>query len=556
LAALLWVLAVCPARAGTAKAYYVTNRCYGACPATQPPPGPLRPGEPYTVTVAAVDDGNLNDEGFNGTVEFSSSDPEASLPARYRFTPSDRGIHRFEFVVRKLGPHTLTAFDPAGILRAGQLTQEAVLTTNRPMLTQTGFRVPGGFVRGLANGPDGNVWYSAGGGPSGMGPTTPNGFGHLTPEGVATELDPKAPFTGGIVTGLDGNLWYASAGDGMRAPGRIGRMTPEGVVTLFDVPLPQSAPQDVALGADGNVWFADAVGAIGRITPSGAMTLFPTPTANSVPFHITQGPDGALWFTEYGTKAIGRIDMTGAIREYPTRADGGAPWAIATGPDGRLWYTTNSDRIGSVGVSGDVVEYANPTGAASYGIGRGPDGAVWFGSLGSLVRIVPGPATAAPTLQVFATLWGASAESVITGPDSTLWYGDQGRVSRIKLQTCGDKALCIEGRFLASLSFQNGGRAAFATPLLQTANTGYFSFFTANNIDVALKIVDGRAFNGRYWVFVASLTNLEFSLEVTDLVTGVGQRYNNASGQQTTIADTNAFPPDRAIYERRSATLH
>jgi hypothetical protein len=59
----------------------------------------------------------------------------------------------------------------------------------------------------------------------------------------------------------EAHMWVAEvapggAGDGMTQPGRIGRMTPVGGVTLFDVPLPRSAPQDVVLGADENVWFA------------------------------------------------------------------------------------------------------------------------------------------------------------------------------------------------------------------------------------------------------------------------------------------------------------
>ena len=39
----------------------------------------------------------------------------------------------------------------------------------------------------------------------------------------------------------------------------------------------------------------------------GTITEFPIPTPNSVPNAITAGPDGNLWFTENGANKIGQI---------------------------------------------------------------------------------------------------------------------------------------------------------------------------------------------------------------------------------------------------------
>jgi photosystem II stability/assembly factor-like uncharacterized protein len=52
-------------------------------------------GVPFGVTVSAVatDGGSLTD--YAGTVHFSSSDPDAVLPADYTFTPGDAGRHTF-----------------------------------------------------------------------------------------------------------------------------------------------------------------------------------------------------------------------------------------------------------------------------------------------------------------------------------------------------------------------------------------------------------------------------------------------------------------------------
>src|ERR1700694_5282004 len=63
---------------------------------------------------------------------------------------------------------------------------------------------------------------------------------------------------------------------------------------------PNSAPTDITLGPDGNLWFTEEFASkIGRINlATGRLTEFPTPTPNSEPNGITTGPDGNIWFTE------------------------------------------------------------------------------------------------------------------------------------------------------------------------------------------------------------------------------------------------------------------
>src|SRR5438045_1124707 len=75
------------------------------------------------------------------------------------------------------------------------------------------------------------------------------------------------------------------------------------IVTEYPIPIPNSAPNGITAGPDGNVWFTGAAGTnsrIGKITPDGAVTLFTIspffPEGNEV-WGITTGPDGNLWFT-------------------------------------------------------------------------------------------------------------------------------------------------------------------------------------------------------------------------------------------------------------------
>jgi len=66
-------------------------------------------------------------------------------------------------------------------------------------------------------------------------------------------------------------------------------------------------------------------------------------------------------------------------------------------------------------------------------------------------------------------------------------------------------------------------------------------FFTPNNVELAVKLVDGRTFNGRFWFFVGSLSDVEYTVVVTDLTTGTKKTYDNPSGRLASMADTAAF---------------
>jgi hypothetical protein len=56
-----------------------------------------------------------------------------------------------------------------------------------------------------------------------------------------------------------------------------------------------------------------------------------------------------------------------------------------------------------------------------------------------------------------------------------------------------------------------------------------------------VKVVDGRSFNGKFWVFYGALSNVEYRITVTDSVTGDVKVYTNPSGQLASVADTAAF---------------
>jgi hypothetical protein len=98
------------------------------------------------------------------------------------------------------------------------------------------------------------------------------------------------------------------------------------------------------------------------------------------------------------------------------------------------------------------------------------------------------------------------------------------------------------GRFSTSVTWTaSDGRTGTGTPVGVVANTQGFTFFTPDNVELTVKVLDGRAINGHFWVFYGSLTDVQFTLTVTDNQTQAQKTYTNAQGTNGSVADTSAF---------------
>jgi hypothetical protein len=75
-----------------------------------------------------------------------------------------------------------------------------------------------------------------------------------------------------------------------------------------------------------------------------------------------------------------------------------------------------------------------------------------------------------------------------------------------------------------------------------TDATGFFWFFTADNIEMVVKLLNGCAINNRFWIFAGGLTDVEVRLRVEDTQTGAVKTYlNPQSAPFQPIQDTGAF---------------
>ncbi|MDA8080866.1 MAG: putative Ig domain-containing protein [Actinomycetota bacterium] len=263
---------------------------------------------------------------------------------------------------------------------------------------------------GIAEGPDGNLWFTESSG---------NNIGDITTSGSVSTLNlaNSGMVPTGIVTGPDGNLWFTAGG-----AGAIGKITTSGSAYVYSLPS-GSAPYYITAGSDGNLWFTDyGADKIGKITTSGSITEYAIPTNGAYPYDITEGPDGNLWFTELVGNKIGKITTSGSITEYAITTSGSQPEGIAAGPDGNLWFTESSgNKIGTITTSGSITEYAIPTqNSQPRGIAAGPDGNLWFTEQsGNNV----GEITTSGTITEHAIPTSGSQPSGITaGPDGNIWF--------------------------------------------------------------------------------------------------------------------------------------
>jgi hypothetical protein len=104
--------------------------------------------------------------------------------------------------------------------------------------------------------------------------------------------------------------------------------------------------------------------------------------------------------------------------------------------------------------------------------------------------------------------------------------------------------LCLNaGRFNVRVNWATSdGRSGAGQAVALTGDTGYFWFFTPNNVEMVVKVVDGRVVNSRFWVFAGGLTNVNVVMTVTDTQTGAAKSYTNPQNTAfQPIQDTGTF---------------
>src|SRR5579864_4857119 len=123
----------------------------------------------------------------------------------------------------------------------------------------------------------------------------------------------------------------------------------------------------------------------------------------------------------------------------------------------------------------------------------------------------------------------------------------------------------VQGRFNVQIKWTDGQGNTGSGQVVPfgTDNSALFWFFSSSNWEMLVKILDGCGLNQHFWVLSAAVTNVEYTLSVTDTFSGAMQQYSNAQGVSSpAILDTSAFsscsdtgPPQVQFTEGAAATL-
>ncbi len=104
--------------------------------------------------------------------------------------------------------------------------------------------------------------------------------------------------------------------------------------------------------------------------------------------------------------------------------------------------------------------------------------------------------------------------------------------------------LCLyDGRFELKVRWRDfEGHSGDGHAVALTSETGTFWFFDKDNVELVVKVLDGRSLTGHFWVFYGALSNVEYTLTVTDSVTGHSTEYHNPAGRFASVGDVTALP--------------
>ena len=195
----------------------------------------------------------------------------------------------------------------------------------------------------------------------------------------------------------------------------------------------------------------------------------------------------------------------------------------------RLWATTTAPVFGQT---------INAFVLGVYTLGQLNGGTSFFNVDSGLVAFTPPPAGTYYITMALMEFDGSS-------------YVYQDFLTFSNLQTFGNASVCTptstslclnNSRFRVTATWQTTTSSGVGTAVPLTSDTGYFWFFSSNNVEMVVKVVNGCGFNSRYWVFGGGLTNTFVTIQVTDTLTGAVRFYNNPINTAfQPIQDTAAF---------------
>lgn len=148
------------------------------------------------------------------------------------------------------------------------------------------------------------------------------------------------------------------------------------------------------------------------------------------------------------------------------------------------------------------------------------------------------------------TYWMSVAVTEYNGGSPPYPYDDFVTLNQQSFGTAGcvpdSQTLCLNnGRFEVVVQwtdFQGNTGFGNVVPGVASPDSGLMWFFGADNWEMLVKVLNGCPVNNHYWVFAALTTNVQYTIRVTDTLTGQFQTYFNPLGNPApAITDAAAF---------------
>jgi ELWxxDGT repeat protein len=293
---------------------------------------------------------------------------------------------------------------------------------------------------------------------------------------------------------------------------------------------------------------------------------FPTATEPNTPpvtravglgdavFFVVEEGDARLWRSNAlhgGTWVVKDFGADAVIGELAASASR-LYLAVATPEHGAEPWVSDGTAAGTLPL-GDL--YAGPRGSHPTELHPLADGRVLFaaddGVFGHEAWVTDG--TAAGTRMVADLGPGAASPGDWASQgDRVLFAADAGALGRELyaldlapvLPPCPADRLCLhDGRFEVEVAFAApDGASGLGRRTLTSESSGVFTFFTPDNWELTVKVLDGCALNANFWVFAAATTDVRYDLTVVDRATGASKTWRNVAGTlAAAVTDTAAF---------------
>ena len=169
-------------------------------------------------------------------------------------------------------------------------------------------------------------------------------------------------------------------------------------------------------------------------------------------------------------------------------------------------------------------------------------------------RNEPGrPAPAITDGKAFSAACGAGLAATVAFPDRGLPGTPGVELAPVPLVgesesgclTRGSSLCLADNRFEVTVDWSTAGGGEGPAKVVPggTNNSGLFYFFEQDNWEMLIKVLDGCAVNGHYWVYSAAASDLGLDITVTDTATGAVWTYAKAPGPPApAITESKAFP--------------